>query len=222
MRGIMFAAILLACASVAPGQDNSGGPYPHWEVYAAYTQLRTSYDFFPLVGDVKLTDDLNTNRGFEAAVIRSLNRFVGIKGDFSANFSSDGFNVNAAMPCGQPPCPGTLQPGTLNSKVYAFLAGPELSWHNHTRFTPFIHALYGAGHVDAAFKTSGPALDLTVLTYQTGFEMAYGGGLDLCITRRITLRYSADYGSAFMGKNASGGTQRVETVRSSVGVLFRP
>jgi hypothetical protein len=64
------------------------------------------------------------------------------------------------------------QPIELTPKLFDFLVGPEIKFHNRTRFTPPLYDLFGFAHTTATFSTSGAALSLNLLTAETGFSMA--------------------------------------------------
>ena len=105
----------------------------------------------------------------------------------------------------------------FRSRVYNFLAGPELKARNHTRFTPFVYALGGLGHTHVRFDTPGPTFNLLLRNSTNDFAMALGGGLDLRATKRTSIRASIDYNPIFIGDTSGG---RRDLVRLSLGVLF--
>src|SRR5215475_1648619 len=133
-----------------------------------------------------LPGDFGTHHGFELSVIRDLNQRVGVKGDFSAHFQANTFPVNV---CAQTPCVPVQQQAQLNPRLFNFLAGPELRLGNRRwRVAPFTYALAGLAHGRATFKTSGSAFNLSQTTSETGFAMALGGGVDVRMTRRFSVR----------------------------------
>jgi opacity protein-like surface antigen len=213
MRLLILALLLTICA---PAQEPA---YPKFEWFGAYSTLRTSYLYINL-GDA--TTDVGTNAGIEASAIRNLSRFIGIKGDFSAHFGSDGYQITLLQACPQTPCSTVQQDLNLHSRLFNLLAGPELKLHRRARITPFLHALYGVEHSTTRWSTSGTALTLAQTIPHTAFAMAYGGGLDVRITHRASIRYSFDYSLNFYGagRDTSGQRERLDTFRMSVGVLF--
>jgi outer membrane immunogenic protein len=75
--------------------------------------------------------------------------------------------------------------GKLHGSMSTFLAGPKLSFRNATRFTPFTQVLVGAAHSDSFAYFTGP---------QSAFAMAVGGGFDVRLSHRFSLRpLQADY-----------------------------
>ena len=216
MYRLIFAAFLMTCfASLLMAQNASSQSYPRIEVFAGYLYSHdTPYTVFDFGTGTEVESSFATHHGVEASVIRNLNRYLGIKADFSAHFHHDSFTVTA---CGVPCVP---QPGELNPKLLNFLGGPELKKRNHTKFTPFVHALFGVAHESTSFKTSGPVANLTLTNSETGFAMAFGGGVDIRLARRFSLRASADYNPAWIGRDDDGNRQRQNDLRISMGILF--
>jgi hypothetical protein len=175
------------------------------------------YNEFRFTG-FSLTDDFGAHRGAEFSVIGNLNQRFGIKGDFSAHFKSNAFPVNV---CVQTSCVPVPQNAQLNPRMFNFLGGPEIKLGNRRwRFTPFTHALFGIAHTTATFKTSGSAFNLSQTTTETGFAMAFGGGLDVRMARRFSLRTSLDFNPKWVGRDDNGARQVQNDLRLAVGVLF--
>jgi hypothetical protein len=109
-----------------------------------------------------------------------------------------------------------LQPKGFNGNMYTYLFGPRISYRNSTRVTPFAQTLFGVAH----------ALNGTYLNgKQTDFAMTVGGGLDLRLSRRISLRpVQADYLLTHFNEfetfqlNTSNSWQK--NVRLATGVVF--
>jgi len=206
------------------GQDTDAHTYPKFEYFAGYSAIETNnhnFHFGNFEGGFNATDtDFDEGGwGFEGAVTRNLTRYLGIVGDFSAHYSNDQGPVRLTVPCTQAPCLPVTQTAKLNPRLFDYLAGPEVKWRNHTRITPFAHALFGVAHTATTFSTAGPALTLARTDGDTGFAMSFSGGFDLRITRRISFRGLLTYGQAFVGSNALP-PQRVDEVGWSAGILF--
>jgi hypothetical protein len=232
MQGFYRALVLMACcAGWTVGQDIA---YPKFEYFAGYSAIETNNHNFHLASSLPggfnatNTDFDEGGWGFEGSIVRNLNRYVGIMGDFSAHFSDDrGFlavanpapGVFTIGPCNQPPCSPVTQSGDLNPKLFTFLAGPEIKWRNHTRFTPFAHALFGVVYTTATFETPGPAIAFSGTDRDAGFAMAFSGGLDVRITRSVSFRGMLTYGDGFVGSSALP-RQRVYEEGWSGGILF--
>jgi hypothetical protein len=213
MRLLILPLLLISCVSA---QEPA---YPKFEWFGAYSTLRTSYLYINL-GDA--TTNIGSNAGFEASAIRNLSRYIGIKADLSAHFGSEGYQITLLQACPEAPCPTVQQNLNLHSRLFSFLGGPEFKLHRRARFTPFLHALYGVEHTTTRWNTSGAPLPLAQTVPRTAFAMAYGGGLDVRITHRTSIRYSVDYSLNYYGggRDNSGERERLDTFRMSVGVLF--
>jgi len=165
-----------------------------------------------------LPGDFGTHHGFDLAIIRNLNRRLGIKGDFSAHFQRHTFPVNV---CLQTPCVPVQQTAELNPKLLNFLVGPEFALADRRRrLAPFAHALFGLAHTTATFKTSGSVFNSSQTTTETGFAMAFGPELDMRIARRFSLRTSVDFNPKWVGRDDAGTRQVQKDLRLAVGVLF--
>jgi hypothetical protein len=221
MRGLSGVLLLMSCcASHALGQEAHSPTYPGIEYFTGYSAIETNDHIFQFrdIGPVGQLDFDEKGSGFEAAVIRNLSRYLGIMGDFSAHLSLNRFSVPLTTPCSQALCSST-QEGTINPRLFYFLAGPEIKWRNRTRITPTAHALFGIAHSTATFSTAGSVLNLSRTDAETGFALALGAGFDLRISRRVSLRELLTHSQAFVGSNALP-SQRVNSIGWSAGVLF--
>jgi len=165
--------------------------------------------------------------GWNAAVQVNVNRFLGIKADFSGNYGkpitlssqAQSFLTQRGV-TGLPP----------SASSYNYLFGPVL-FQNKGHYTPFAHALFGQNRVSTSLSNIAlngvgitgigiPGLTLS----DTAFAMALGGGLDVRLGDHILLRAGqADY--LFTKHDFSGGVPGIAThqnnVRVSVGVVFQ-
>lgn len=102
--------------------------------------------------------------------------FIGLVGDFSANYG------NLKFPITCPTFPGgTCGPASVNSHLDNFLIGPRVSI-TVGKVRPFAEALFGASHVN----TNGFGSDTSVAT-------AIGGGLDYYVLHLLGVRFQGDY-----------------------------
>jgi len=99
------------------------------------------------------------------------------------------------------------------------MAGPEIKGRNHTRFTPFAHALFGLVNSHSEFSTSG-TLNLSDQSSDTGFTMAFGGGLDVRASKRISIRAMMDYNPTFLKGSDINSRERQDHARLSLGIIF--
>ena len=223
-RLVACVVLLFVYAPLSKAQSQGNEQFPKIEIFGGYSSIETNnhdFHFGPSPGGFNATDtDFDEGgKGFETAVTRNLNRYLGITGDFSAHFSYDQGPITLTPPCAQPPCPTVTQTASLNPRLFNFLAGPEFKWRNHTRLTPFAHALFGMAYTTTTFHTAGPAGSLSRNDADTGFAMTYGGGLEVRILRGVSFRTSFDYGKAFVGSSALP-PQRVDSVGYSAGIVF--
>jgi Outer membrane protein beta-barrel domain len=215
-HGWAFLTVLLV-SSLAFAQTPTPA-LPKLEFFGGYLDAgEFPYTDFKFTG-FTLPGDFGTHHGLELSVIRNLNQRVGIKGDFAAHFQSNTFPVNV---CVQTPCVPVQQTAHLNPRLFNFLAGPEIRLGNRRwRVAPFTYALAGLAHANATFKTSGSAFNLSQTTSETGFAMALGGGVDVRVTRRFSVRTSLDFNPNWVGRDDSGQRQVQKDLRLAVGVLF--
>jgi hypothetical protein len=204
------------CAPFAAAQDTHTRSYPRVEAFAGFAAVETNDHSFQFVdiGPVGHLDFDEKGRGGEAAVVVNVSRYLGIMGDFSAHFSSNEFGVPFTSSSST-----TTQPGSINPRLFNFLAGPEFKARNRTRLTPFVHALFGVAHSTATFQTTGPVINFSRTDAETGFAMAFGGGGDVRITRRFSMRGMLTYQQAFLGSTDLP-HQRVNALGWSSGVVF--
>ena len=215
MRKIFLLTIMLfCCVRLTLAQKPAGDEYPKVEVFAG----------FSAIGEANASDeevvDFGANQGFQASLIRNVNKYVGIKGDFSFHFDTDRGQGVFTQTCTTPPCPTVTLSFTSKSRLYNFLAGPEIKARNSTRFTPFAHALFGVAHGNIRLNTTGTGISLSDSFSKTGLAMAFGGGLDIRATRRVSIRTMMDYNPTFIGESDTGGRSRLDHVRLSLGILF--
>lgn len=94
----------------------------------------------------------------------------------------------------------------FDSKTHNFLFGPRYTFRTK-KVSPFIQAMIGIQHVnpEAAFMT------------QNNFAMAFGGGFDVSVTDRISIRPAQlDY---FTSRIVSQGFS--DNLRFSTGIVFK-
>ena len=177
-RLLALPTFILLCATVAFAQSD----YTKWEFFGGYSALQ----FDNLGGDTgnAAVDDIlsgrNTLRGFELAVNRNFHKYFGAKFDYSLHLREDNFSRAAGS-------------GTVDSTIQNFLGGIQIK--NNTedgpRFKPFAHALFGVAvqkvDVDSPQLVSIFGID-DFHVNETSFAMAFGGGVDIRLNRRIDIR----------------------------------
>jgi opacity protein-like surface antigen len=133
---------------------------------------------------------------------------------FNANGGSGQFVYNFNKWIGGVVDAGAVHKGVLNgisqdTTVAHLVAGPRISFHNHSRFTPFAQVLFGGAYgttsrrigVLPQFPPDGllgldPNSPITVRLQasETVFAMMAGGGLDIKLSKHVAFRpVAADY-----------------------------
>ena len=184
---------------------------PKVEVFLGYSRFGTGSNN-TVTGNRMV--DLN---GGSASVAFNFNRYLGIVGDFG------GYDDSQLQLTGT----GVNQPLVVNSSgmAYTYLFGPRLSFRNQTRFTPFAQVLAGAVHASAVTVNSCAGAGCAVLPVQNTFAFTGGGGLDIRLTHRISIRaVQAEYMlTRFDGVAngvSTGSSASQNDLRLSSGLLF--
>jgi len=185
-KTIMIGTIIIACASIAAAQSD----YKKFEFFGGYSHNRVDTgigDDDPDFGDV--INEREGFHGFEVSATGNLTRYIGIKGDFSGHFKSRNVPFfSITVPTAN---------FDLESRLFNFLGGVQIKDNsNEGTFKPFAHALVGVAHarnsvdfsndVCAAVVPSPCPADFTVS--ETGFAGAFGGGIDIRASDRISIR----------------------------------
>jgi len=99
---------------------------------------------------------------------------------------------------------GSIQPAAMS-----YLGGPRFTLRRG-RVTPFVHTLFGGVFSKDGINNTG---------YASVFGMAIGGGADVRVNRRLSVRpLQAEY---FLMKFPDGANNRQNGFRYSTGVVFR-
>lgn len=161
-------------------------------------QAQPSY--CPVLGTCNVPATTITDRkrlnGWEASVSRQFGSSFALRVDASGDYglATSGFPVNG------------------RTRQYLLLAGPEFS--GHSRFAPFVHALGGA--TKQSVTASGNNFLTTFPDEKWGFAAAAGGGFDVRVTPRFSIRLvQADYVITRVGGSIQS------QPRVSIGFLFR-
>lgn len=225
MRHLSFAVVVLcSCASVATAQQTSSNAYPKLEIFGGYS----ANGVFNKETEATLqnenlaslfSDFAGGPKGFEASIARNFNRYLGIKADFSMYFANDS-DLSTFQVCQPNSCTTTTQVTNVDKRAFYFMAGPEIKARNRTRVTPFAHALFGAARSTAEFSTASAIFTRTDSHTRTGFAYALGGGFDFRVSKRFSVRATADYTQTFLGDADPNASGKQNHVRLSVGILF--
>jgi hypothetical protein len=140
----------------------------------------------PNVGLSNLNGNFNLS-GFNLSVTENLNSWFGGVLDFSSHYGTE---------------------AAFKTQMQTVMYGPVFAYRKHPSIVPFVHGMLGA-------VRGGPEyLDISKSELQ--FGMIGGGGVDLKVSRRVSLRLiQADY---LMTRFSS---TRQDNIRLSAGIVFR-
>lgn len=216
MNKIVLAFCLTIFTSVfAFAQTTTTDEYKKAEFFVGYSnnQVDTGIDAEDTNEIREFFNERESFNGINVSGVANVTRYVGIKGDFSATYRNDDFSV---------PVSPTQNVGfKLNSQLYNVLGGVQFKDNASTaRIKPFGYALAGAGigRVKVKDVTCPTGVDCSDFTSdsETGFAMAFGGGLDIRINDRIDFRaIKADYNPI----RFDSGTQH--NFRLGIGIVFK-
>lgn len=201
MQKILLSLICLFATSAYVMAQDAHGP----ELFGGYSYMRLDGGTFPI--------DFNAN-GVNASVTGYLTKRFGIVGDFSAHYEHDGSTFGT-----------TVQ--SVHESVYQVLGGAQWKFVNGTRFTPFVHGLGGLVNTRITTDVNNSG---TTIFHSTDsakdLALALGGGLDIGLTKRVSLRaIQFDYNPRFIRDRTFGTVtfngQTLHHIRISVGLVFR-
>jgi hypothetical protein len=142
---------------------------PKWELYSGYSEDLTG-------GEIPAEKQLPTN-GVQVELARVVTSYFRVSGQFNAQFADH------VVDLGPPPPPGGIH---VNSKELLGLFGPEATYRGLKRFDIFGHYLIGL-----AYGRDNKCCDIIpaipTATYTT-WAYALGGGVDLKLGRRVSVR----------------------------------
>jgi len=198
----MKKAILAAGAVIFLSLSALGQEPPKAEVFGGYSYFRG--------------DGGGNLHGWNAEITGNLNRWFGVTADFSGHYNSNSSSLVANVP----EIPIFSSSVDASTKVHNFLFGGTFSHRGSESLVPFAHALAGFSRTDvngtAVVTGLGPTLTTRFSGNDTGFAAAFGGGLDVKLTRSFAFRVvQADYLLTRFGR----GTQ--SNARISTGIVFR-
>lgn len=155
--------------------------------------------------------------GGSVSLAFNLNRYVGIVGDFG------GYDDSQLQLTGS----GANQPRTVSSNgtAFTYMGGPRISWRNTSRFTPFAQVLVGGVHGGPVTIANCSGAVCVALPSQNALALTAGGGLDIRLTRHVTLRpVQAEYMMtrfANVTAGVSGGSSATQNdLRLSTGLVL--
>ena len=196
MRKFIFVGILvLAMSGLALAQD-----FPKYEVFGGYSFLRSDLGNSSLGSffNSDFSSGISNGHGFEASFTYNLNKWFGIKGDFSTHFNKlkmDGKDVFINDVGDGSSTDTHTQTGSADFRQYTYLFGPEFSYRGNEKFRPFAHMLFGFTQLDVhkfSVKLDQPddgfMQSANGTLKGTSFAMAMGGGVDIAVNKKVSLR----------------------------------
>jgi outer membrane protein OmpA-like peptidoglycan-associated protein len=161
-------AILLCGIGVpAAAQDQ---PAPKWELYGGYSFLYPNSNVHGLLpgGVLPASSAVESNpRGLGASVTYDFNRWIGLTGDISGNFSSGESGTEMRID---------------DAEFYNLSIGPKITFRSR-HFAPFLEGLVG-----------GHRFTSEVFGHDDRFGFMAGGGLDWRFSRHLEWRvFRADF-----------------------------
>src|SRR6266850_206290 len=190
MKSFTLCAIVLI-SGLAAAQD-----FPRYEVSGGYSYGGSVQDF-------SLVNRLSP-KGWNGTFAANMKRWMGVEFDAGGQYLSESVVVAGA-------------PYLVNNGFYSFLAGPRLAFRRD-RVTPFVHGLVGIHRSLDYAQATFPAPGTVLVPYQNAFGTAAGGGVDIAITRRVSLRTQADYLITRVGTGPTVGYEN--RFRALAGIVF--
>jgi hypothetical protein len=174
-----------------------------------------------------------TERGFEGDFGMTVRPWLGLGGDFGA-LGSDIISGAGTINGGETIFVPLLPPGAasqinvpIKSTTYTFAVGPQFYLRKWEKVTFFARPGFGGIHEKADIDLSQVAPTLMFLgipvpsAHQTDTQLFFGlgGGFDINVSRKIGMRFAADWVNTHLFSNLL--TQRQNYIRFSVGPTFR-
>ncbi len=196
MRKLILLTFFLACsASFALAQTSD--EYAKNEFFAGYSYHSAG------INTLTVNPSRTGQNGVNLAYTRNLNRRIGLTVDASAHFKRNSQQTSV---------------GTFESQrdQYYLLGGVQFVARGGSRITPFARAMVGASLFRGLTTDRSPAGNVFTIDDAASLALAFGGGLDLRVSDRLSLRIiQADYTPTFFGPG------RQDNIRLSFGVVFK-
>jgi outer membrane protein OmpA-like peptidoglycan-associated protein len=184
--------------SKATSKGASGETHPAVDLFLGFSYVRFSTNT-AVTPSITAKETFNW-LGFTGAIAGNVNRWFSLVGDFGAYRIKD-------------------LPPNVSGSAYTYLFGPQFS-HRGERWTPFVHALFGAARLaDISVNTlpSGSAFFNRSFS-QNSFATALGGGVDANFNKHFGVRvFQAEY---LLTKFTDGNNNKQNNVRASAGLVL--
>jgi hypothetical protein len=226
MRKLLLPAIFLTCLAL-PAFAQSPGDYKKVEVFVGYSHNRVDTGADEL-GVSNFFDDREGLNGVNASITGNVSRYVGLKFDYAYHRGE----IDGSLPvvCVTAPCPNA--PVSADVRVHNFLGGVQIKDNtkdSDKRFRPFGHALVGAHNSTAVLQPfncptgfAGPCPSVIGREDETGLAAAVGGGLDVRLSDRLSVRaVQLDWNpNRFSDDGPGAGSRTSHNFRVGVGIVF--
>jgi hypothetical protein len=163
MRNAMLSlCLLLMLPGLAAAQET-----PRAEIFGGYSYLRADTNDFP-------ENDLH---GWTASVNVNLNKWLGVKGDFSGHYNDY-----------------QISPGVkADLNLHFFTGGLQFTSYKNEKVTPYVHVLAGVARRTDSVSQALAANGRRTLT-DNAFAFIVGGGMDVNINKSLAWRaFQTDY-----------------------------
>jgi hypothetical protein len=190
---IAFAIVFIGCIYSSAQSDE----FRKFEFFAGYSYGSAPVDFGVGPAAQSFYRERVGQNGFNGSAVINVSRYVGIKGDVSGVYKSGRFAFT--VPSGVQSNPLTTVAFDAKARLYNFLGGVQIKDNaSGGRVKPFAHALVGAARRNNEIQGGGFACIAIIpcpsSTKETGLAGAFGGGLDVRLSKRVAFRlFQVDY-----------------------------
>ena len=213
IRSALILGIVLLFGAGAYAQD-----YPKVEVFADYSYIHANPQNNNIIGTFSLNGGGGGGTFF-------LDKYFGIKAEFEGYGS---FQHNLSIAGGNPVCPGVANCTiTASGNLFTYNIGPELKYRMR-HFEPFVEAMFGGAHsnfygnIFTACQGVPGCLTANKSPSNNAFDFIIGGGLDVPLTKAISIRpIEVDYLLTRFGNSFTGGNNNQSNFRYQAGISFR-
>ena len=217
MKRLLSGVLIALAYVVAAFAQNTGDDYKPGEFFIGYSNQQVDTGLGDIDDDLGLDlDDKETFHGFNVSGVYNVSRYFGVKADVSGAYSNKGYVFTVPTTGGGS---GSVAFETKSS-LYNFLGGVQIKDNSNSgRVKPFAHALVGAAHTRVKLSGLGCSVGVDCSLFEggseTNFAGAFGGGLDIRLSRRVQLRaIQVDYNPIWF----DGGVQ--SNIRLGFGFVF--
>jgi outer membrane protein OmpA-like peptidoglycan-associated protein len=206
-QGATDASPQVAQAASGPRLRAKHHDVPKVELFLGYSYLRG----VPTLSPANRMVDLN---GGNASITFNVTHSLGLVGEFG------GYNNTQLRLTGSGANPPRL--ADSGGSAYTYLFGPRLSYRRYDRITPFAQALFGGAYASSVTLSNCTGANCTPLPQQNAFALVAGGGLDIRLSRHLSLRaVQAEYMMTRFNDPATSASQQQNDLRLGTGLVFR-